>query len=408
MSDQPQVLVIGEPSVGRKLSAELGENRGHPCADPYEALLEMARRPWEAVILAAPDSELAGLARASRRLAKQARIVALCSPADEHEVLPLAGGVLDDYLIYPPSSSELAAIVGETRAAPVEPQPPAAPAPGGLSADEYAQLVQSTGSLWALELAVTRLVGQRIGLPVQWIDSGASSSVEGEVLLRAPEPPRALVATDSSRPIDPAGRAVLAQLQQSLPALQAVARRTQSLHRMASTDYLTGAYNRRYFFHLTDKILQRAQQKYSRITMLLYDIDDFKKYNDTYGHAAGDDILRQTAALMRRITRSQDVVARVGGEEFAVLFWDAEPPRSPDSKPPESPYVLADRFRRAVSDLQFPSLGPKARGVLTVSGGLASFPRDGRTCEELLAAADSAMLEAKRAGKNRIRIVGPE
>ena len=140
--------------------------------------------------------------------------------------------------------------------------------------------------------------------------------------------------------------------------------------------------------------------------LLLYDIDNFKRYNDTYGHGAGDQILKETAALMRQTTRSQDLVARIGGDEFAVLFWDPHP-RSPGSSPPDSAYILADRFRRAVTRHEFPFLGSDATGALTISGGLASFPDDGATCRGLLRAADRGLKKVKETGKNGIRLAGP-
>jgi len=109
---------------------------------------------------------------------------------------------------------------------------------------------------------------------------------------------------------------------------------------------------------------------------------------------------------MKGVTRSHDIVARIGGDEFAVLFWDAGRPRTPGSKMPEDAFVLADRFRKAVEDHAFGSLGSEARGVLTISGGLATFGRDGRTCRELLRKADEALRESKRTGKNSITLIG--
>jgi diguanylate cyclase (GGDEF)-like protein len=174
---------------------------------------------------------------------------------------------------------------------------------------------------------------------------------------------------------------------------------------LAITDHLTGAYNRRYFYHLADQVLHRAAEHNFRATLLLYDIDDFKNYNDNFGHAAGDEILRDTAMLMRRISREHDVVARIGGDEFAVLFWDYEL-RSPDSQPLQDAWDLSDRFRQAVERHDLKSLGSNAAGTLTISGGLASFPEHGRTCLELMRQADRALRLAKESGKNAIRLVG--
>jgi GGDEF domain-containing protein len=166
------------------------------------------------------------------------------------------------------------------------------------------------------------------------------------------------------------------------------------------------------------------------VTLLVFDIDDFKHYNDEYGHCTGDEILKQAAALMRRCCRGHDVVARIGGDEFAVVFWDdpqlAENPKSEIRNPkipsggaadrrsasadhPKEALFIARRFVRELEKAglsSFGGLGPEGKGVLTISGGLASFPRDGRTSDELFLLADKALLEAKRSGKNRIYLVG--
>ena len=206
--------------------------------------------------------------------------------------------------------------------------------------------------------------------------------------------------------LDGPTQAFLTGVQSCLPALMATARRAEALHHMAITDHLTGAYNRRYFYHLTDQILRRDSGGTSREALLLFDIDDFKRYNDTYGHAAGDEILREITRLIQRTTRTQDIVARIGGDEFAVLFWDTAEPRQSNSQPPTTAQFMAERFRQAVARHEFPSLGPEARGVLTVSGGLATFPDSGRTCRELLRSADRALRDAKTTGKNAIRLIG--
>ena len=163
------------------------------------------------------------------------------------------------------------------------------------------------------------------------------------------------------------------------------------------------------------------------MTLLLFDIDEFKYYNDTYGHLAGDEILREVTRLIHRCCRAHDVVARMGGDEFAVLFWDTGEPRElydrevpeiiteePDAAEPQHPHkhhpqiamFLSNRFRRAMKNNEFPSLGPDARGKLTISGGLACYPHDGKTLPDLFAKADEALLSAKRFGKNRIYLVG--
>ncbi|MCK5269196.1 MAG: diguanylate cyclase [Sedimentisphaerales bacterium] len=215
--------------------------------------------------------------------------------------------------------------------------------------------------------------------------------------------------------------------------LLCLAQRDETLKQLAMTDELTGAYNRRYLENFLRQMIRQSQHEHTELTLLLFDIDEFKYYNDNYGHAAGDEVLRQAIQLIRRCCREHDVVTRIGGDEFAVLFWDSGHQRQIFNKDnddnnhqtgqnssqwmnsavsskthSEMVMFLSNRFRRLMMTNEFPGLGPEARGVLTISGGLAGFPWDGRTVEELLAAADEALLHAKRSGKNRIYLVGQE
>ncbi len=174
------------------------------------------------------------------------------------------------------------------------------------------------------------------------------------------------------------------------------------LHEQAFKDELTGAWNRRYFDFFLDSILKRAKHERFNVTLMLYDIDNFKKYNDTYGHQAGDEILKQAARLMMSLVRKDDVVARVGGDEFAVIFWDAEQPRKDHSEHPTSIRQIAGRFQKAVCDHKFPRLADRSIGSLSVSGGLAGFPWDGQTPSQLYELADRMLLESKKQGKNAL------
>jgi diguanylate cyclase (GGDEF)-like protein len=198
------------------------------------------------------------------------------------------------------------------------------------------------------------------------------------------------------------------------------------LEKLATEDDLTGLKNRRYIREFTKQIIEYASMENGRVTLLVFDIDDFKKYNDTYGHTAGDEILKQVARLMKRCCRSHDVIGRIGGDEFAVVFWDdpsilkavieqskKSERRSIDSNHPQEAMLIAERFKseleKTPTHFKNPNdtgLGPEAIGVLTISGGLASYPRDGSTVQELFEQADKALLEAKRSGKNRIYLVG--
>ncbi len=202
-------------------------------------------------------------------------------------------------------------------------------------------------------------------------------------------------------------------------------RRIEELEQLATRDDLTGLKNRRYIREFLSQILSRGGRGPWHVTLLMFDIDNFKKYNDLYGHAVGDAVLRQVAVMIQRCCRKHDIVGRIGGDEFAVIFWDlpsedrssrkskvenktqspVERRRHPSPHPREA-YFMAERFRRQVSAADLTYLGAEGKGTLTISGGLASFPEDAQSPEELFAKADQAMLEAKRSGKNRVYLVG--
>jgi two-component system cell cycle response regulator len=408
------MLLLADKELTEQISSHLPGEPAQVVADPFEALEALARGRYEVVVLsptaAGPmgEGEFAGLCRASRRLQREARLVALCPPRLEPEVRALVGPTLNDYVITPASPADLRALIAPHAAtpapAPVAPTPAQRATPA-LAAEDFSRLVAATFSRPDLETALAQLVAAKLNCPLEWGEEGSAASAQ--VLLRLEgEPVRVLAAT---RPVEvpPAMRATLSAIAAVLPGLAQAARRSEALHHLAITDDLTGAYNRRYFYHATDQILRQAAAKGHRVTLLLYDIDDFKSYNDRYGYAAGDDILRETAELMRRIVREHDLVARIGGDEFAVLFWDRQQPRQPDSKPPDSAFVLAKRFLATLKRHEFRSLGDKATGALTISGGLAAFPTDGATCRELLRSANKALKAVKQSGKKGIRIVGP-
>lgn len=195
--------------------------------------------------------------------------------------------------------------------------------------------------------------------------------------------------------------------------------RIRELEILATQDDLTGLKNRRYINQFLVQILSLARQYHFRVTLLMFDIDDFKHYNDQFGHGIGDQVLKEAGKMIRHCCRGHDVVARVGGDEFAVVFWDlpekqkslkrirkSEERRKAKGNHPREPLFMSERFRKEILVADLPFLGPHGQGKLTISGGLASFPEDGKTGEELLARADEALLEAKRKGKNKIIIIG--
>jgi two-component system cell cycle response regulator len=181
---------------------------------------------------------------------------------------------------------------------------------------------------------------------------------------------------------------------------------------------LTGIFNCRYFKHFLSRALIDARRLRQPVTLFLFDIDNFKGYNDQFGHGVGDEILRQTAALMRRCVRDQDLVARISGDEFAVVFWETEGPRvardkgqapAAPARAPQEPRLILERFRTLLETQDFPRLGAGGQGKLTISGGLAVFPYDAQDLASLIEAADKAlMFGAKRSGRNSITLVGGE
>ncbi|HET7412904.1 MAG TPA: GGDEF domain-containing protein [Pararhizobium sp.] len=166
--------------------------------------------------------------------------------------------------------------------------------------------------------------------------------------------------------------------------------RSQTLEQAALTDPLTGMHNRRYFDDAMVEYLQAFREIGKPVGMMILDLDRFKSINDTHGHDVGDEVLRRVANCLMEFTRYHDVVARLGGEEFAVL--------SPNTSQRQL-YALADRIRSAVGNLRIVSGNVTLR--VTVSVGLAIW--DGREGgDELYRRADKQLYEAKRQGRNRV------
>lgn len=182
----------------------------------------------------------------------------------------------------------------------------------------------------------------------------------------------------------------------------ALADQQRRLRAEAMTDRVSGAWNRRYFDRFLTAAIEQARDQRRMLTVLVFDLDNFKQFNDEMGHEAGDVILRETVNLLHSLTRPTDRICRIGGDEFAVIFYEPEGPRDQNSNHPENFEVVAERFQRAITEQRFPRLGIDAPGRLTISGGLATFPWDGATPDELLRKADQLAMESKRAGKNSI------
>jgi two-component system cell cycle response regulator len=166
--------------------------------------------------------------------------------------------------------------------------------------------------------------------------------------------------------------------------------RSQSLEHAAVTDSMTGMYNRRYFDEALSEYLKAFRSIDKPIGMVILDLDHFKSVNDTHGHDVGDEVLRRVAECLHVFTRYHDVVARLGGEEFAIL--------SPNITERQL-HTLADRIREAISQLTVETGNVALR--VTISAGIAIW--DGtESGDELYRRADRQLYEAKRQGRNRV------
>ncbi len=394
-------LVIDDPATTRLARGVAGVNIAST-PNYLTALAELVNSPVEVVI--GPVSKLTGMAHttaaALRELAPQAQLI-VTAPRDQQDQARAAVEAGFDSLMILPSDEQAMAQPApplneiENRHSQIE--NPHDDQLGDVDLVDAVLDGQNKTPQLALRIVVSQsgIAGLALASPEQVVPEGHASV---DVVCRG----RSYGHLHAPAP------ATAAQLQPWADWLAhwlALHRRQLLLYELAMRDELTGAWNRRYFNRFLKRILGWAANDRSQVTVMVFDIDDFKHYNDHYGHWAGDEILRESARLMKSVCREHDVVARIGGDEFAVIFWDAEGPRRPASYKaghPQDVVRAAERFQAAICSHAFPKLLDQAPGTLTISGGLASYPWDGRTPEELLHRADEMALESKRHGKNAI------
>jgi diguanylate cyclase (GGDEF)-like protein len=444
---QERVLLIADPQrdVHAALIAAVPSATVTAVNDYFDGIAELTANQYTTVVASAEPIERRPEAavRKLRDLAGDGRLILFGQPSLEGLARKMLEFGVDDYVITPASPGELQQMFGtpllRAEAAPsgnaaggavddgelkVTPPPSAAQVLHGLPLADVvldALLHHPSDAPGAAVKRISELVGPTMqllltapGKPAPDVAEGlavishgvrAGNEETGQLHLMVPPDEDANTA-----------RHFLAQIAHLIGKVAGLQDRHNRLQKLAITDQLTGVYNRRYFEHFLTRILEKARVMRFPVTLLLFDIDDFKRYNDTYGHGVGDQILKETAALMRRTCREHDLVARIGGDEFAVVFWEKEGPRTPKgaervmpTKPPQSPRLVFERFRRLMASQDFPGLGSSGKGVLTISGGLASFPWDGRDVAELIEAADQALVKgAKQSGKDRIFLVGED
>lgn len=166
----------------------------------------------------------------------------------------------------------------------------------------------------------------------------------------------------------------------------------EKLRNESIRDPLTGLFNRRYTEETFERELNRAMRQRGALSVMMLDVDHFKRFNDTFGHEAGDRILREIGGFLRAYTRGGDIASRMGGEELLVILPGADI---------ETARNKAEEIRAAIAKLRIVHAGADV-GEVTISIGIAGFPQQGQAADELMRAADRALYEAKHAGRNRV------
>ncbi|HSP15426.1 MAG TPA: diguanylate cyclase [Thermoanaerobaculia bacterium] len=241
----------------------------------------------------------------------------------------------------------------------------------GLEREARVTMTSGLAIAWIiviLSFAVAITTYRRVVIPIENLSYAAGKIAQGDVAVRAP--------VGGDREVVELGRAFNHM--------------ADELKARARTDDLTGLPNFRAFREHIDADIARAQRYGERFGVLVLDLDHFKKYNDQFGHLAGNDALQRAADMIRVSVRAVDFPARYGGEEFAVIV-----PLVSDAG---ALLRIAERIRSSIEGLRAPANG----GPLTISIGAAIFPDDGGTAEALFHTADERLYEAKRSGRNRV------
>jgi len=166
-----------------------------------------------------------------------------------------------------------------------------------------------------------------------------------------------------------------------------------SFQAMANSDALTKMYTKRYLLLRLGQEIHKAESSSQPLSAFIFDIDHFKRYNDTHGHLAGDELLKVLSRNILREIREDDIAARYGGEEFVVLL--------PGTQKHEA-LAVAEKIRKTIESTKFPHAETQPMGMVTISGGVSTLGEDAKTSNELLKAADDALYQAKQKGRNMV------
>ncbi len=383
-------------------------------------IAELANGPVHAIV-AYVDPAFAALEKGVRGLRTAAGdsvpLVLYCEPEGEPIARQAISAGATDYVIYPPERDELDKLLslrpaGDAAARTAPPTNQAEMQALGKSLEALSMTPHRMLNRLA-ELLTTALPARSAEVSADGVKGQAGEKMKDAVLIEAivknDEHIGELALGESTA--GGYGRAEIEKLRYYAEIFGHILHAAKKQHewkQLALTDDLTSLPNRRYLIQFLDRILLRAARERFRVTVCMFDIDDFKKYNDEFGYEAGDEIIRATGQLFLRRCRVEDVVVRFGGDEFVVVFWDSETARVEGSEHPDQPMEVMKRFQAALKEHEIGCLGPKARGALTISGGLATYPWDAATTKDLLAKAAAALHQAKKRGKNYIHLIGSD
>jgi diguanylate cyclase (GGDEF)-like protein len=268
-------------------------------------------------------------------------------------------------------------------------------------AKAYAQIVRLGNLTLALVVGLLLIIGLAAYLlslslvrPLNRLTSGAGKVAAGDLEVDVPVGSRSEVGYLTEVFNDMVAR--LRQGREELAAINETLReKNVELHEISITDSLTGLYNRKHLMETLDKEVSRCQRHSHAFSLMVIDIDHFKKYNDTYGHLAGDEVLSRLASVFKESIRSSDYAARYGGEEFIIMLPEIGP---------EQGVEAAERIRHKVAEQKFGGEGEPIK--VTISVGIASYPNNGEDAESIIRKADEALYEAKEMGRDQVVLAG--
>ncbi len=197
----------------------------------------------------------------------------------------------------------------------------------------------------------------------------------------------------NSKPFDDSDQKLLELLSSTLGYILSWLKEFQKIHNSSIHDGLTGVLNRKAFNDRMEEEVNRSNRSNQSLCIIMFDLDKFKRINDTYGHPYGDYVIKSTAQILKNSVRNIDIVARYGGEEFVVILVDTDSIKSRH---------VAERMVKNVADFDFDFNDVKVR--MTISAGMSEFPKNSTKKESLIQIADESLYEAKNQGGNMVCI----